>query len=223
MIQGINQGPPIKAEKTRFFVTSELEFERNGRYLAECSVISLPALWSAKGVGNPMALSEEYRQQLVAQEFDDRWQRNLNGQELSFARKILEFGKQIPGDLTGRFRVYGGIVGDDQEVIVLVTEFEALAEDYEFWRRFEQVRKDTQGHCFVLRESPDNDHSWRVDAAGIKIPGSDKYGPRYGKLMRQVELSWRIEKLTPTRLVRRCERYRRLTEPLWNVSGVGVC
>ena len=48
-------------------------------------------------------------------------------------------------------------------------------------------------------------------------------GPDHGRMERQVELSWRIERMTPDQLPQFLNKITEISQPLWNESGVGVC
>ena len=87
--------------------------------------------------------------------------------------------------------------------------------DEALWQKVNEVKRDTGAHLWVMDESLNRDTTYR-------FIGSDSYGPNHGKMERQVELSWRIEKLSPGELLDLVTKLEATTQELWKASGVGV-
>jgi hypothetical protein len=218
----LDQGCPTDAPNFDFFVNTEGELCRGSDYLHNVSVVNIGELARQKGIdlervwANRKSAYAKRWEAIIQQEFADRRSETLTVKENLFTEKV--FALQGAADF-GRFRVYGGI-RKGRDVIVLVTEFLALVSEENIWQQIEVIRKKTKARLWVMTEDTRSDHSYRVHPDGH---GSDKYGPGHGELERQVELSWRIEKLTPTELKAFIKVLKKETQKVWKLAGVGVC
>ncbi len=136
-----------------------------------------------------------------------------------FFRKMEAFQNAV---LDGRFRTYGELRRNGSECIVLVTEFKEFDSETEFWKQVEIVQQRTNAHLWIMQEDYEIEHSWQSnDANGNRI--GEKFGPNHGRPFKQIELSWRIEAMTPALVVKLSELMAEATAPLWEAAGVGVC
>ena len=155
---------------------------------------------------------------LLAGESDD-----LSAAEARFVKQVYSYQDTDKVRNNSRWRVYGRISNNNTRQVVVVTELEGILGDESLWQKVNKVKRNTGAHLWVMDESLNRDHSYRTDpTTNEKIPGSDKYGPNYGKIERQVELSWRIEKLSPGGLADLVTKLETATQELWKASGVGV-
>lgn len=80
--------------------------------------------------------------------------------------------------------------GNQIDEITLTTEVIELARVETYWNDVYAFALDTNARIEWESTSKNIEHSWRTNPDGSKIPGSDKYGDRYGKLERQVGIVW---------------------------------
>jgi hypothetical protein len=114
---------------------------------------------------------------------------------------------------------------------VPVTEFCWWCHDEPFWQGLKDKTGRLRGHVWIMSERPHLDRY--APPRGIKgetvlatLTEEGQHwatGPHHGRKERQVELSWRIERLSYVELRRLVGRLKRATQPLWERAGVGVC
>jgi len=120
-----------------------------------------------------------------------------------------------------RFRCYGEVSADGSHVMVLVTEFKHFITETEFWRKVEQVRIATNAHLWVIEESRNTDQNWRLQPDGT-TKYEEGFAANHGRMERQVELSWRIEKLSYQQITELAGSMAAATQELWEASGICV-
>jgi hypothetical protein len=112
----------------------------------------------------------------------------------------------------GRFRVWMRKGGE----VVLSTEFNALVEQDDVWRKIDAAAK-------ALHVKPDVMHEDKhVDSKSLDNGKTWIHGPKHGKMERQVSLDVRLTALTIDELRRTRKHLERVTEDAWNASGVNV-
>lgn len=136
-----------------------------------------------------------------------------NPAEARFVKQVYSYQDTDKVCNSGRWRVYGRIAKNNTKQVVVVTEFQGLLGDESLWRKINKVK--TGARLWVMDESLNRDTTYR-------FIGGDSYGPNHGKMERQVELSWRIEKLSPGGLLDLVTKLETATQELWKASGVGV-
>lgn len=120
------------------------------------------------------------------------------------------------------FRCYGQVSADNSHIMVLVTEFKEFKDNEAFWNKLENTVRFTEAHVWIMDDEYEIDHSWSgQDADGNKL--NDRFGDNHGRPFMQVELSWRIEKLSYNEIVALADRMADATQEVWEMSGVGVC
>lgn len=121
-----------------------------------------------------------------------------------------------------RFRCYGEVRPDNSHCMVLVIEFKEYKDNEDFWNTLDEVRNATSAHLWVMDDEYEIEHSWQSqDAAGNKI--GETFGENHGRAYMQVELSWRIEKLSYSQIKSLAHCMAAATEQIWMAAGVGVC
>lgn len=119
-----------------------------------------------------------------------------------------------------RFRCYGEVRPDNSHCMVLVTEFREFKDNEEFWRNLEAVQRATEAHVWIMEDDVENERYAEYDGGGLV---GETYGPNHGRPFMQVELSWRIEKLSYVEIKELSDRMDVATHKLWESAGVGVC
>jgi hypothetical protein len=125
----------------------------------------------------------------------------------------------------GRFRVYGGLYKGEDVVdearIVVVTEFIRLVEDNTFWLAVSLIARHTGAAWWLMYKRKGVDKT----TYGGPHPkaGTVVYGHTHGKMIQQVELSWRVEALNYAEFSRLIRRLTAVTDEIWTKGGVGVC
>ncbi len=164
----------------------------------------------------------------VADEWDNLYKKHLKAFEYSFLKKVVSFQKEVNDS---RFRVYGEICQDGEEIIVVVTEFAAFCDDEEFWTKLNELSKSSNAHVWVMREEPYLDRYYPArgeegeQVTDEPCPGTGGYwvrGKNHGRVERQVELSWRCESLSIEQLLKFVDQMTETTESIWKDAGVGV-
>jgi hypothetical protein len=224
MIALKDQDCQTKAPSADFFVSTMGELMRNGEDLSLCGSINLGELanrlgfdWSKVCMYRKPSECAEARRWFAAidAEWETRYKATLTRKEYNFLKKVFAFQKNVP---EGRFRVYGEIRNGKPRIVV-VTEFIGCVEDDAYWTRFDAVVKKLKAHVWIMSEDENTEYSYRLEG-DKKV--DEKFGPNYGKVERQVELSWRIEKLTIPDLKALLVNICNVTRKLWKESGVGV-
>jgi len=137
----------------------------------------------------------------------------------SFFQKMAKCQELVHND---RFRCYGEVRQDGSHCMVLVTEFKQFTAETWFWQKLEAVKQATEAHLWVMDDEYEIEHSWSgEDAEGNRT--GETFGPNHGRPFMQVELSWRIEKLSYNEIVALSERMSVATQEIWDSCGVGVC
>lgn len=224
-----NAGCTTSAPNAEFFVSSVGDIFRSNEVL-ECSSLDCAALAKEKGFDwkvvclftrkSKTALAKRWFAAIDAA-WDEQYKNCLSRKEYNFLTKILGFWNALKDD--GRFRVYGEIANGTPRIVV-VTEFREACDDAmdDFWLRLKNTAKHLKARVWIMEEDIESDYSYRTDKQGVKIPGSEKYGPLHNRPVRQVELSWRIEKLDVGAFKNFVSALRQKTQPLWKRAGVCV-
>jgi hypothetical protein len=190
---------------------------RNNEYIPEIQSIdcrklceSLGLDWTEQGFK-----PSKFFQKAILEAWDKNYRKNLTRKEYNFVKKMNEIHRRHG---TSRFRFYGEIRNGKPKIVV-VTEFIGFVDDVEFWSKADLVAKKLGAHVWVMDEGPHSDHSWHYDESGQVI---DRYGDNDGRIERQVEFSWRIEKLNSEALKDFMVRLRNGTRTLFAKGGVSV-
>lgn len=220
-----DQRCPVDAPTADFFVSSLGELERHGRFLRECGSINLRELAERRGFDWLVVRTyrkpdecEEARRWFAVVEMEWRqvYAATLSLKEHAFLDRVLAFQRVVRDN--GRFRVYGEIRKGRPRISV-VTEFINDTENEKYWEALVAVAKSLKARVWIMHESRNTSESWReVDGQLI----DHKYGPNYGKIERQVELSWRIERLSIPGFRHFLAKIRNGTRRLWKEGGVCV-
>jgi hypothetical protein len=141
----------------------------------------------------------------------------LTPKEYAFTMAVTKLQDALGN--TSRWRVYGRLLRGSEQ-IWLVTEFIALSEKAEAWKAINMVKRQTKAVLDVMHEAPNCDHSWKVGPNGEKQ--EERFGPDHGKMERQVEFSWRVERLTVPEFKRKVRELATSTHVIWTAYGVGV-
>ena len=215
---------PTNATNADFFVSSMGELNRGREFMME--VNSFDAAQLARQLGfdwNKVCLyarantNAEARRWLAA--IDAEWERlyrqYLTRKERNFIKKVHSYQECFSND---RFRVYGEIRKGKSRIVV-VTEFIGFIDDDDYWTRFNAMATKLKANVWIMQERDYLNSGWDV-VDGKKT--TEHVGENHGRKERQVELSWRIERLTIPELKGMMVRFRNATQKLWNESGVGV-
>lgn len=227
MIPVNDSGCQTEANVADFFVGSEGELARKGVYLSEVSSMNISDLANRLGFSWEKVCqyrtgkeNAEARRWAKAQE--DEWERlyreHLTKKEYNFVRKVFEFQKNVD---FGRFRVYAEIRKGHPRII-LCTEFIQFCDEDDFWTEFNTLAKALKANVWVMREAEHLDHSYRVNPDNNQ-KYDEHFGVNHGRMERQVELSWRVEKMPIAEFREVLIGLRKQTQELWDLSGVGVC
>lgn len=188
-----DQGCRTNFPKAQFWVNSQGEIGRGNECL-EGYPPQIPA-------DHPLLrLNPDTSDRSAAQlAYETSWLRSmLSPQELRLWTKINAFQQIAHSE---RFRVYGEIrkvaFGVRQPAICLVTEFKHKTGDALFWAYMAEVAGRLEAHYWIMDE-------------------------QYAEHTRQVELSWRVETLSPARFTKRLAMLRLETQQLWDASGIGT-
>lgn len=201
-----NEGCVTRAPKAEIFVTSQGELSRHNKD------IEIPGIdWKELAVkhnidfGKVAGLTRDSKSRfakhwykLIEEEIYLQLSKTLTPRQLAFVRKVDTFQKQVD---FGRFRVYGEIYRG-QERIVVVTEFIAPENESDFWHSLACKAEELKAHTWIMREDEDKESPYQFG--------------------RQVELSWRIEKLTVKEFKSFLKVLKKQTQRLYNKRGVGV-
>jgi hypothetical protein len=242
MIRVIDQGCQTHARTADFFITALGEFCRDKPGTPalpdDASTMNLRDLAASKGFDWHTVCvyaRNDTRDEAVRwfKAIEDEWDRrnraNLNANEYAFAQKVFGFQDVAEG---GRFRVYGEM-RDGGECIVLVTEFVGFTNDDETWQKILALKQTLKAHLWVMMTDKHLDKYYPARGeegerkTKERVPGRGKgenwfVGPNHGRMERQVELSWRIEGMTPDDVVKLQKRIKRKTARLWREAGVCV-
>lgn len=219
-----DQDCPTNATNADFFVSSMGELHRGREFMME--VNSLDAAELARRLGfdwNKVCLyvranaNAEARRWFAA--IDAEWERlyrqHLTKKEHNFVKKVLSCQECFSND---RFRVYGEIRKGTFRIVV-VTEFIGFIDEDDYWTRFNSMARKLKAHVWVMQER-DHLNAWWDVVDGKRT--TEHIGENHGRTERQVELSWRIERLTVPEMKAFMVMLRNATQKLWNESGVGV-
>lgn len=221
-----DQDCPTNATNADFFVSSMGELNRGREFMME--VNSLDAAELARRLGfdwNKVCLyvransNAEARRWFAA--IDAEWERlyrqNLTKKEHNLVKKVLSY-QECVSEVYDRFRVYGELRNGKHRIVV-VTEFIGFIDDDDYWTRFNAMVKKLKASIWIMQERDYLNHWWDlVDGKQT----TEHFGENHGRMERQVELSWRIERLTIPEMKALMVRIRNATQKLWNESGVGV-
>lgn len=225
MISLKDQDCQTKAPKADFFVNSLGELMRHGQDLPLCGSINCRELaerlgfdWSKVCQYRKPSECAEARRWFAAidAEWETRYKAELSRKEYNFLKKVFAFQKAISDG--SRFRVYGEIRKGKPRIIV-VTEFVGFVDDDAYWTRFDAIVKKLKAHVWIMSEDEHSDqciHDYGTPQEKTVT------GVNHGRMERQVELSWRIEKLTVPEVKALLVTIRNATRRLWKESGVGV-
>lgn len=235
MIEVVDQGCQTNAAVASFFVNSE--GETSGERGDNIGTIFLDELAARNGLhwhtvfhygrNDPRPAARAWHA-LVAAEEQRLFAEHLNPQEQAFVRKAAAFASRAD---FGRWRVYGEIRPGGEECTVLVTEFQAFCDNDEMWAAVLACKEKTGAHLWVMRENPyqDKHYPGRAGDRETTEPAPNRgdnakwfVGPDHGRTERQVELSWRIDGMTPDEVTALIERLNAETEVIWPKAGVGV-
>jgi hypothetical protein len=219
----VDEGCQTHASRADFFVDSEGGAHRGHDYLS-CSTLNLADVARASGFDparicdydNDTSRTAESRRwrKALAEAWEEGYRAELTRREHRFLHTVHAY--QRCADF-GRFRVYGEL-RKGRPRIVAVTEFCWWCDDGAFWQRLRAIARRFRAHVWVMDEREHLDHYWTLDEKS-----EEHFGPDHGRPERQVELSWRIERLTVPELRALLRRLKRGTQGLWGQCGVGVC
>lgn len=148
-------------------------------------------------------------QDAYSADIDAEEKKVLTPAEYDLSRKILAMQEMLYEDdaLSFRWRIYGGMSGASEEdaqnniSINLLFEIEECTDDKEarsgklcseFWKMLDVVAQRLDAELFVLDEYVIDDHRWKGDCQGNRIPGSDQYGKNHGRPCKIVEVIWEV-------------------------------
>lgn len=213
----IDQNCPLNATTAKIFVNALGEVWKNNqivdlsidlRELAEANNLDWNVVCHYKHK-DPSKQARQWRKLIEAKQEANL--SDLEPHEKDFVKKV--YGLQTRYE-TGRFRVYAEIRQNNEQAIVLVTEFQAFLENAEFWQNLDETAKNLKAHVWFMREEPHNDKF-------MKFGDTEwQYGENHGKMERQVELSWRIEDLNTRQITALRNKIKAATEQL---QEQGVC
>lgn len=230
MIATLEKGCQTNAPEAKLFVSAMGEVMRDGELVDE--LCSFDAKKLAEDNNLDWKIVCQYRPEdagidpaakrwfeLIKKGWDERYQKFLSKKERIFVNKITAFQ-----DLVGwyfdycRFRVYGEI-NPKGEKIVLVTEFQEFLSEKKFWEEIDETAERLKAKVWVMREEEHMDITYQ----NYGKPDQKRLeGKDHGRMERQVEFSWRVEKLTSNKLEKLIISLTTGTELLWKRTGVGT-